>query len=482
MDECIEVLESSDAVLPSDKVLCQHAKLQHINEEIGVEFSMDDPSASINISDSRVQLALKSFERELTEWNNAVPKPVWSCKSFFDVQLLLTVLNLLLAILDFSQHVSSLYMHEVAMHTNHNVDDFRAPFTEESIKAASGQSFVLSAAHSSALSECLTSVHGIFRAFFGFDLTMIRALPIFYFIRVAYAVVVLIKLYFAVTAPGSEVGKIITKEDLDVESHLDQLLRIFHTIADADAFRPATKFLIIVGKLRAWFQKNKTSKSIPREASHLNPWASVGALEDANGDDRKLPLPPLKLESQPLLPTKAQSKQQQHYQQQSQHHQQQQQQQQQQLQQQQQQQQQHQQQAYSHQMSHYPTNTPLHFLSEVATNTSSATATSPNLQLPQMVGVQQSRGVAHQPWYTNGNLPIDPALTGGANGNNSMLLDMNNLNVELGMGSGFEQAMDMALGTADGDLNSLFLGDPTFGFGGLDTMNAGGGDAWGYGW
>lgn len=357
------------------------------------------------------------------------------------------------------------------MHINHNVDDFRAPFTEESIKAASGQSFVLSPAHSSALSECLTSVHGIFRTFFGFDITMIRALPIFYFIRVAYAVVVLIKLYFAVTAPGSEVGKIITKEDLDVETHLDKLLRIFHNIADADAFRPATKFLIIVGKLRAWFQKNKTSKSIPREASRLNPWAAAGAVEDhySRNGDRKLPLPPLKLESQ-TMQTKAQP----HaaMQQQSQQHKQNQQ-----------QFQQQQQQAYQsmHQTTHYPTNTPLHFLSEIATTTSNS-----NQQQQQQQSMQQRsqpNGQQHS-WYGNGmqsNMPIDPALSNGTG--NSALNDMNNnmmMNAELGMGSGFEQAMDMALGTADGDLNALFLGDPTFGFGALDALNAGGSD-WGYG-
>ena len=81
MDECIEVLQSSAAVLPSDRVLCQHAKLQHINEEIGVQFSMDDPSANINISDSRVQHALKNFERELGDWSNSVPNTVWSCES-----------------------------------------------------------------------------------------------------------------------------------------------------------------------------------------------------------------------------------------------------------------------------------------------------------------------------------------------------------------------------------------------------------------
>lgn len=89
MDECIEVLESSATALPSDNLLCQHVKLQHINEEIGQQFSMDDPSAAITISDSRVQCQLKAFEHQLGEWGKAVPNTIWNSerprifKSFF---------------------------------------------------------------------------------------------------------------------------------------------------------------------------------------------------------------------------------------------------------------------------------------------------------------------------------------------------------------------------------------------------------------
>ena len=72
MDECIEILESSSGALPTDKLLCRHVKLQHLNEEIGREFSMDDPSATINISDAHVQNALKAFENQLRGWRTDV--------------------------------------------------------------------------------------------------------------------------------------------------------------------------------------------------------------------------------------------------------------------------------------------------------------------------------------------------------------------------------------------------------------------------
>jgi hypothetical protein len=42
MDECLEVLETSPAALPSDKVLCRHIRLQHITEEFEMQLSAEE--------------------------------------------------------------------------------------------------------------------------------------------------------------------------------------------------------------------------------------------------------------------------------------------------------------------------------------------------------------------------------------------------------------------------------------------------------
>ena len=420
MDECLDVLENSEYALPSDKFLCQFVRLQHINEDIGLQFSMDDPSATINISDTRVQYALKAFENQLQEWSSAAQNsPAWNTR------------------LAFNEHVSSLYMHEVALHINHNVDDFRAPFTEESLRAASGQSIILSSVHSKALSECLASVHGIFQVFFNFDISTIRALPIFYFVRLAYGVVVLIKLYFAVTAPGSELGKIMSKEDLQVEHQLDTLLRIFHTIDEEEAFRPARMFLIILGKMRHWFRANKDNKTLPRDASRFNPWAASQHAEEIVKDDRKPSRTgrdtPTSQKTEPSATSQRQV-----------------------------------------QQSRVARYNNLHLLSDVATGSSNGqglASTGPHgaqmqraspqrqpsqqqhVHIPQQQQQQQQPGGQMAPaYYSTGAQPGFDA---------SAMPDTGEFN----MGVGFEQAMDMALGTGEADLSSLFMGDPMFNFG-----------------
>ena len=414
MDECLEVLETSDAALQTDRILCQFVRLQHIVEEVGHQFSMDDPSATITISDTRVQQALKTFEHQLKEWNAAASSSsAWNCQ------------------LQFHESVTALYMHEVALHINHNIDDFRAPFTEESLRAASGQSIIVSPSHSKALTECLTSVHGVLQAFFNMDIATIRALPIFYFVRVAYAVVVLIKLYFAVTAPASEVGKVISKEDLQVEHHLDTLLRIFHTIDDEESFRPANKFLLILGKLREWFTNNKENRNLPRTASKFNPWASAASAEDTMKDDKRTDTS-VSQRSAPVQPTSRPSYQQQ-------------------------------------QSQRISSNaTPLHVLSAVATQGAGgqplSSNSSPSTQLQRASpaqAVQQTPMTQPQQFYQRQSESGAPMPAAGYD--TSSAPDSSDFN----MGVGFEQAMDMAMGTTDADLSGMFMGDPMFNFGAM---------------
>jgi hypothetical protein len=114
-----------------------------------------------------------------------------------------------------AEHVVNLFMHEVAMHVDHNVEEFKPPFTEESLRGSGIQeredAMPLTPAHISALSTCLTSIDGVFEAFFSIEIEVVRTLPILFFVRIAYAVVVLIKMYFAAAKPNSELGKVINK-------------------------------------------------------------------------------------------------------------------------------------------------------------------------------------------------------------------------------------------------------------------------------
>jgi hypothetical protein len=109
----------------------------------------------------------------------------------------------------------------------------------------------------------LTSIDGIFETFLKFDVDTVRCLPVANFVRVAYAVVVLIKMYFAAATPNSELGKVINKDNMRVEQYLDGLVDIFKASAADEKSRPSAKFLMVLLMLKTWFHRQREGKLLP---------------------------------------------------------------------------------------------------------------------------------------------------------------------------------------------------------------------------
>ena len=74
MTECMDILESSPEAAPTDRYLCNLVWTHRLAEEVGIQFSMDDPSVSVSISEPKVQYALRSFDRDMVKYRDSIPK------------------------------------------------------------------------------------------------------------------------------------------------------------------------------------------------------------------------------------------------------------------------------------------------------------------------------------------------------------------------------------------------------------------------
>ncbi|CCD54950.1 putative fungal specific transcription protein [Botrytis cinerea BcDW1] len=404
MAESVDVLQNSPDAAPTDNMLCQWALSQRIAEEVGISFSMDDPNASISISDHKVQYALKGFEQELDKWSKSIPPEVQTPS------------------LTLTEHVINLYMHEVAMHVDHNVEEFKPPFTEAALHGPSETPDVLTAAHISALSCCLTSIDGIFETFLQFEVDVIRCLPVAHFVRVAYAVVVLIKMYFAAANPNGELGKVFIKDNMKVEHYLDGLVEVFRASAADERSRPAAKFLMVLIMLKTWFHRQREGKSTPTQNLEAgDPMKPTGdnSGEGANQADQNAQQMGSQRSGKP---------------------------------------------GYSP----APANTPLQLLSEVATGNSGGSRSDNQNQAQN----QNQYAVSQNDWSAQQQQqPYPPTYDPSLNPMNAQMLqaygDISgnidpSLNMDLGfaMGDGFEQAMGITFGV--GDIGNYF-GEDIFG-------------------
>jgi hypothetical protein len=326
-------------------------------------------------------------------------------------------------------HVVNLYMHEVAMHVDHNVDEFKPPFIEEALRTDSESPDLLTSAHINALSVCLKSIDGIFETFLKFDAETVRCLPVAHFVRVAYAVVVLIKMYFAAATPNSELGKVIDKDNMKVELYLDGLVDIFRASAAEEKSRPSAKFLMVLIMLKTWFHRQREGGKVPAQAESSSAFTGPATRSDAD------------------TPAENSSDSNQMGQRQTPQH------------------------CPGQKSGYSPANTPLQLLSEVATGNTGGQTRSGSISNFQSSSNDWQQ-TPQQPSFLNYDATMNQMQSQGYG--MSMVdpsLGVTGMDLGYTMGDGFEQAMGMTLGV--GDFGNYFSDDTFFGSL-MDSVGAGG--------
>lgn len=152
-------------------------------------------------------------------------------------------------------------MHDFAMPLDHGLENIKASHPNGSNKICSTQREPLPQAHVGALTTCLTSIHGIFDTFLGFNASNVRTLPVFHFARLARASVLLIRMYFASATPDSALGNVISSDDMKVEYYLSGLIDLLHTAASEEKCHPAHQLRIVLILLQAHLKRSKEGKT-----------------------------------------------------------------------------------------------------------------------------------------------------------------------------------------------------------------------------
>ncbi|KAA8913397.1 hypothetical protein FN846DRAFT_902878 [Sphaerosporella brunnea] len=246
MKESLDILANSPEAAPSDKILCQWVELQIMAEDISQTFELDDPSAEVSVHDTRVQLATRGFARRLEEWNKKHERMGLSRS----VRL--------------HYWITILYAHEVALHLDHNSDDFRPPFTERIVREPMLRSHTMIPPYQlDSISASVCGAHALLDEFCKFSTQDLLCVPIFTFVRCAYACMILIRIWITAASPGSELGKVLKKEELRVDEYLNRSLTHLAHAAKGDRTRPSGKFTLILVMLRSWYIKRRVELEGP---------------------------------------------------------------------------------------------------------------------------------------------------------------------------------------------------------------------------
>lgn len=117
--------------------------------------------------------------------------------------------------------------------------------------------------------DCLTAAHGLLDVFLSLDMSLIRALPTLYFVRLTYAVIVLVKLHFAAARlpdPRDAAQKTLS---LKVDDYLGRMLQKF---SGWGTLWPAWRLTKRLRRVRELFRQNSNRGMMLPELAWLNIW------------------------------------------------------------------------------------------------------------------------------------------------------------------------------------------------------------------
>jgi hypothetical protein len=237
MEECVGMLDKSK--LLDDRRIIAWLKLQRIADEANTAFGFDDASTSFSLSELRMQIILRIFDRRMHDWKKSVPNEVMT------------------RFLTIEYYQNMLSMWEFGMDGGrYDVTEFRnrhltlPALDDDCVQPESLLS--RSALQLNATTKCIGAAHAILDCFIEISIERLQRAPNVIFVRAIYALVALMKADYAV-GTDAEMGELLESQSLKVDFYLDTVLaRTTEAVGPQKCRIPTHWTFVLEAKLKSW--------------------------------------------------------------------------------------------------------------------------------------------------------------------------------------------------------------------------------------
>jgi hypothetical protein len=237
MGECVIMLEKSK--LLDDRRTIAHLQLQRIADEANTAFGFDDASTSFSLSELRMQIILRIFDRRMLDWKKSVPDEVMTL------------------FLNIEYYQNMLSMWEFGMDGGrYDVTEFRnrhltlPALDDDCVQPESLLS--RSALQINATTKCIGAAHAILDCFIEVSIARLQKAPNVLFVRATYALVALMKADYAV-GTDAEMGELLESQSLKVDFYLDTVLeKTAEAMGPQQCRIPSHWTFVLEAKLKSW--------------------------------------------------------------------------------------------------------------------------------------------------------------------------------------------------------------------------------------
>ncbi|KAJ5290952.1 hypothetical protein N7478_000203 [Penicillium angulare] len=175
------------------------------------------------------------------------------------------------SLFEFGKLASSLYAYEIVLHVNHNIDEFKAPFSANSLKSLSF--FDKQNPHNTYLlviRKIMQDAQRLLDTFMHLSTSEILALPPhIYAGRVIYAVILLMKLHKAASTYVNGLNEEFSVETLRLEDYIERLTLVSKPLGAEDPYNSLSRAFLIMPQLKEWLQDHMSQSKIEKDEHNL---------------------------------------------------------------------------------------------------------------------------------------------------------------------------------------------------------------------
>jgi hypothetical protein len=194
-------------------------------------------------------------------------------------------------------HYSMIYAHEIAIHDEHPAEDFRPPFRIDKILPIQNDNR-LTPAHSDGIATIISSAHSLLDIMLAMDIDTLRSIPIYNYVRMTYACIILVKLYVSSRSSQSQIGTVVDSQNLRIGFYLENLVTLLTEAVGPMECRSPYTFLGLLMRLRDWYQNQELHEEFTNPVDLFGKIIEMPPLEIVPGSKHVAP----KVNSPDLIP------------------------------------------------------------------------------------------------------------------------------------------------------------------------------------
>ncbi|KPM43980.1 hypothetical protein AK830_g2648 [Neonectria ditissima] len=275
VERCIKTLEMAPFLHLNDSRLLAWVKLQRLAEESLAMVGFDEASP-VDFSDARTRFILKHCGDSVTRWRQSIAK------------------DIMCGPLEIHYHMILVSLSEPSLYNDHEISDFRPPYVIRALPLAKKPPSTGQMKGTGAVTQCAVSAQHLISSFLDLSVEVLRSVPVITYTRMAYAVIVLVKVYVSGQAQSGRDGAVLDHEWMP-KQFLVRIIEKVNLAAGPQRLDIPVAFHCILSNLDRWCSnhlgRHAFSDQVIEPLVHLWKKASISETSSGPDDPRHLVVP-----------------------------------------------------------------------------------------------------------------------------------------------------------------------------------------------